>query len=101
VVEEAGRILADNAISACRSCGATSCGMDHESHLFSILMDLFGARRPGASRMPVLMSKGGLAKISAAGGGCRRQFVSFGTHPDSETITFKVQGVTRTSCWQP
>jgi hypothetical protein len=41
----------------------------------------------------VPMVKGGLAKLSAAVAGVGGQFVAFGIHPDSETITFKVQEV--------
>jgi len=76
-VEEAGRILADNAISGLPVMrGDELVGMITESHLFSILMDLFGARRPGVRVMAkVLMVKGGLAKISAAVAGAGGQFV--------------------------
>jgi acetoin utilization protein AcuB len=94
-VEEAGRILADNAISGLPVMrGDELVGIITESHLFSILMELFGARRPGARVMAkVPMVKGGLAKLSAAVAGVGGQFVAFGIHPDSETITFKVQEV--------
>lgn len=94
-VEEAGRILADNAISGLPVMrGDELVGIITESHLFSILMELFGARRPGVRVMAkVSMVKGGLAKISTAVADAGGQFVAFGTHPDSETVTFRVQGV--------
>ncbi len=96
-VEEAGRILADNAISGLPVVrGDELVGIITESHLFSVLMELFGARRPGVRIMAkVPMVKGGLAQLSAAVAGVGGQFVSFGIHPDSETVTLKVQDVSR------
>ena len=39
--------------------------------------------------------KGSLAKLSGAVTAAGGQFAAFGLHPDSETVTFKVQGVDR------
>jgi acetoin utilization protein AcuB len=96
-VEEAGRILVDNAISGLPVMrGDELVGIITESHLFAILMELFGARRPGVRVMAkVHYEKGGLAKISGAVAAIGGQFTAFGLHPDSETVTFKAQGVTQ------
>jgi acetoin utilization protein AcuB len=69
-------------------------GIITESHLFSVLMELFGARRPGVRIMAeVSLEKGGLAKLSTAVASAGGQFVAFGIHTDHEAVTFKVQGV--------
>ncbi len=96
-VEEAGRIMADHAISGLPVMrGEELVGIITESHLFNILMELFGARRPGVRVMAkVPMKKGGLAQISAGVAAAGGQFVSFGIHPDSETVTFKVQDLSK------
>jgi acetoin utilization protein AcuB len=94
-LEEAGRILADNAISGLPVMrGGQLVGMITESHLFSILMELFGARRPGVrvmAKMPFV--KGGLAKLAGAVAAAGGQFMSFGIHPSEDAVTFKVQDV--------
>jgi acetoin utilization protein AcuB len=96
-VEEAGRILADNAISGLPVMrGDELVGIITESHLFHVLMELFGARRPGVRVMAkVTYEKGGLAKLSSAVTAAGGQFTAFGLHPDSETVTFKAQDITR------
>jgi acetoin utilization protein AcuB len=94
-VEEAGRILADNAISGLPVMrGNELVGMITESHLFGVLMELFGARRPGVRIVAeVSLEKGGLAKLSSAVASAGGQFLAFGIHTDHEAVTFKVQGV--------
>ena len=96
-VEEAGRILADNAISGLPVMrGDELVGIITESHLFNILMEMFAARRPGVRVMAkVPMKKGGLAQLSTAVAAAGGQFASFGVHPDSETVTFKVQHLSK------
>jgi acetoin utilization protein AcuB len=94
-LEEAGRILADNAISGLPVMrGGELVGIITESHLFSILMELFGARRAGTrvmAKMPFV--KGGLARLAGAVAAAGGQFVSFGIHPSEDAVTFKVQNV--------
>jgi acetoin utilization protein AcuB len=71
-------------------------GMISESELFSILMELFGARRKGVRIMAkIAPAKGGLAKLAASVAAAGGQFVAFGIHPSEDAITFKVQGVER------
>jgi acetoin utilization protein AcuB len=96
-VEEAGRILADNAISGLPVMrGDELVGIITESHLFHVLMELFGARRPGVRVMAkATYEKGALAKLANAVAAAGGKFVAFGLHPDSETFTFKVQDVTK------
>lgn len=94
-LEEAGRVLADNAISGLPVMrGDELVGMISESELFSTLMELFGARRKGVRVMAKIMPvKGGLAKLAAAVAAAGGQFVAFGIHPSEDAITFKVQDV--------
>jgi acetoin utilization protein AcuB len=94
-VEEAGRIMADNKISGLPVMrGDELVGIISESHLFNILLELFGAREPGIRvTAKYVRAAGGLAKISAAVSALGATFVAFGIAADSETITFKVQDV--------
>jgi acetoin utilization protein AcuB len=96
-LEEAGRIMADNAISGLPVMrGDELVGIITESQLFSILMELFGARRKGVRVMAkITPAKGGLAKLAAAVAAAGGQFVAFGIHPSEDAITFKVQDVAK------
>jgi acetoin utilization protein AcuB len=96
-VEEAGRIMADNKVSGLPVMRAGELvGIISESHLFNILLELFGAREPGIRvTAKVQREKGTLAKISSAISALGAQFVAFGIAADSETVTFKVQDVDR------
>lgn len=94
-LEEAGRILADNSISGLPVMrGDDLVGMISESELFSILMELFGARREGVRVMAKMaFVKGGLAKLAGAVADAGGMFVSFGIHPSDDAATFKVVGL--------
>jgi acetoin utilization protein AcuB len=96
-VEEAGRIMSDNKISGLPVMrGNDLVGIITETHLFNILLELFGARDPGirvTAKVPV--AKGTLAKIASAVSATGAYFVAFGIAGDSETITFKAQDVDR------
>jgi acetoin utilization protein AcuB len=94
-LEEAGRVMADNSISGLPVMrGDELVGMISESELFSILMELFGARRPGIRVMAgVPFVKGGLAKLAGAVAAAGGQFMSFGIHPSEDAVTFKVRGI--------
>jgi acetoin utilization protein AcuB len=96
-VEEAGRIMADNSVSGLPVMrDGELVGIITESHLFGVLLELFGARRPGVRVMAkVQYEKGGLCKLSGAVAAIGGQFAAFGLHPDSETVTFKVQDIDR------
>jgi acetoin utilization protein AcuB len=96
-VEEAGRIMADNKVSGLPvMCDGELVGIITESHLFNILLELFGAREPGIRvTAKVKREKGGLAKLSGAVSALGAGFVAFGIAADSDTITFKVQEVDR------
>jgi len=94
-VEEAGRIMAEGRVSGLPVLrGKDLVGMITESHLFSILLDVFGARQPGVrveARTP--LEKGGLAKLATAVSGLGGHFMSFAESMDQGTITFKAQDV--------
>jgi acetoin utilization protein AcuB len=94
-IEEAGRIMADNKVSGLPVMrGDDLVGIITESHLFHVLLELFGARDPGIRvTAKVRREKGTLAKISSAIAALGAQFVAFGIAADSETVTFKVQDV--------
>ncbi len=71
-------------------------GIITESHLFNILLDVFGARRSGVritAKMP--MTKGGLSKISTAVAGIGGHFMAFAESMDLGIATFKVEDVER------
>ena len=94
-LEEAGRIMADNAISGLPVMrGDELVGIITESELFSTLMELFGARRSGVRVMAKMaLVKGGLARLAGAVAEADGHFVAFGIHPSDDAVTFKVQGV--------
>ena len=96
-VEEAGRIMADNKVSSLPVLrDGDLVGIITESHLFNILLELFGAREPGIRvTAKVHREKGTLARISSAISALGAQFVAFGIAADSETVTFKVQDIDR------
>ena len=96
-VEEAGRIMAEGKVSGLPVLrGKELVGMITESHLFSILLDVFGARLPGIrieAKMP--LEKGGLAKLSTAIAGLGGHFMAFAESMEQGSVTFKVQDVDR------
>jgi acetoin utilization protein AcuB len=95
-VEEAGRIMAERKVSGLPvTRDGELVGMITESHLFNILLDVFGADQHGVRvtvKMP--LSKGGLSKLSTAIAGIGGRFVAFAESMDQGTSTFKVQDVT-------
>jgi acetoin utilization protein AcuB len=94
-VEEAGRIMADNKISGLPVLrDGQLVGIITETHLFQVLLELFGARLPGIRvTARVHRDPGGLAQLSSTVSALGATFVAFGIAADSETITFKVQNV--------
>ena len=96
-IEEAGRIMADNKVSGLPVLrGDELVGIVTESHLFHVLLELFGAREPGIRvTARVEREQGGLARLSGAVAALGATFVAFGIAADSQTITFKVQDVGR------
>lgn len=96
-VEEAGRIMAEGKVSGLPVMrDGKLVGMITESHLFGVLLDVFGARQSGlrvTARQP--LAKGGLAKLSAAIAGAGGHFVAFAESMDEGTVTFKVQDLDR------
>ena len=94
-VEEAGRIMADNRISGLPVMrGDELVGIITESHLFNVLLELFGARTHGVRVMAKIEHhQGVLAKITGAIAGVGGQIEALGLHGDSETVTFKVVNV--------
>jgi acetoin utilization protein AcuB len=96
-VEEAGRIMAANKVSGLPVLrDGELVGIITETHLFNILLELFGAFDPGIRvTAKIQREKGGLAKISSAISGLGAGFVSFGIAADTGMITFKVQDVER------
>ena len=96
-VEEAGRIMADNKVSGLPVLrGEELVGIITETHLFNVLLELFGAREPGIRvTARFTRAQGGLAKVSSAVAATGATFVAFGIAADSETVTFKVQDVER------
>jgi acetoin utilization protein AcuB len=96
-VEEAGRIMSDNKISGLPVMrGSELVGVITESDLFSILLDVFGARRSGVritAKEP--LAKGGLCKLSTAISEVGGHFVAFAESMDKGIVTFKVQEVER------
>ncbi len=91
-VEEAGRIMSDNKVSGLPVMrGDELVGIITESHLFEILLELFGARTPGVRVMAKIPHEQGvLAKITGAIAAVGGQIEALGLHGDSETVTFKV-----------
>ena len=100
-LEEAGRIMADNKISGVPVLrDGDLVGIITESHLFNVLVELFGARKPGV-RLTLLMPevRGTIAKLTAAIAELGGQIVAFGEIDEPEknrfVATLKVQGVAR------
>jgi acetoin utilization protein AcuB len=96
-VEEAGRIMADNKISGLPVLrGKELVGIITESHLFNVLLELFGARTSGVRVMAKIAHQQGiLSKITGAIAAIGGQIEALGLHGDSETVTFKVVFVGR------
>lgn len=100
-LEEAGRIMADNKISGVPVMrGDELVGIITESHLFNVLVELFGARKPGV-RLTLLMPevRGTIAKLTSTIADLGGQIVAFGEADEPEknrfVATLKVQGVPR------
>jgi acetoin utilization protein AcuB len=94
-VEEAGRIMAEGKVSGLPVVrDGVLVGMITESHLFNVLLDVFGAHQHGVrvtAKMP--LAKGGLARLSTAIAAAGGHFVAFAESMDQGTATFKVQDV--------
>lgn len=96
-VEEAGRIMADNKISGLPVMrGDELVGMFTESHVFNILLELFGAWTSGVRvTAKIAHEQGMLARITGAIAGIGGQIEALGLHGDSQTVTFKVVNLPR------
>ena len=94
-VEEAGRIMSEGKVSGVPVVRDDQLvGLITESHLFRILLDVFGAHQAGVrvtAKMP--LTKGGLAMISTAIAGIGGHFMAFAESMDTGEVTFKVQDV--------
>jgi len=91
-VEQAGRIMSDNKISGLPVMrDGELVGIITESHLFNVLLELFGARTSGVRVMARIPHEAGvLAKITSAIASVGGQIEALGLHGDSQTVTFKV-----------
>jgi acetoin utilization protein AcuB len=91
-VEQAGRIMSDNKISGLPVVREGELvGIITESHLFQVLLELFGARTAGVRVMARIPHEAGvLANITSAIAGVGGQIEALGLHGDSQTVTFKV-----------
>jgi acetoin utilization protein AcuB len=100
-LEEAGRIMLDNKISGLPVMrDGELVGVITESHLFNVLIELFGARKPGVRlTLSVPEIPGSLAKITSAISALGGIFVAFGEIDQPEAgrlvATIKVQNVDR------
>jgi acetoin utilization protein AcuB len=100
-LEEAGRIMLDNKISGLPVMrDGALVGVITESHLFNVLIELFGARRPGVRlTLSVPEIPGSLAKITSAISALGGIIVAFGEIDQPEAgrlvATMKVQNVDR------
>lgn len=100
-LEEAGRIMLDNKISGLPVMrDGELVGVITESHLFNVLIELFGARKPGVRlTLSVPEIPGSLAKITSAISALGGIFVAFGEIDQPEAgrlvATMKVQNVDR------
>ncbi len=99
-LEDAGRVMADNKISGVPVMRDQELvGIITESHLFNVLLELFGAREPGVRivfAMPEV--KGTFAKITGAISAQGGRIVAIGEalgDPGTRTVTIKVQDVER------
>jgi acetoin utilization protein AcuB len=100
-LEEAGRIMSDSKISGVPVLrDGELVGIITESHLFSVLVQLFGAGKPGV-RMTMIIPEiqGTLAKITAAVAALGGVFAAFGEIDEPAAgrlvVTMKVQNVSR------
>ena len=100
-LEEAGRIMADSKISGVPVLrDGELVGIITESHLFTVLVQLFGAGKPGV-RLTLIIPEiqGTLAKITAAIAALGGVFAAFGEIDEPEAgrlmVTMKVQNVAR------
>ncbi|MBN1632336.1 MAG: CBS domain-containing protein [Thermoleophilia bacterium] len=91
-VEHAGRIMSDNKVSGLPvTRDGELVGIITESHLFQVLLELFGARTAGVRVMAKIPHESGvLAKITNAIAGVGGQIEALGLHGDTQTVTFKV-----------
>ena len=91
-VEQAGRIMSDNKISGLPVLrDGELVGIITESHLFQVLLELFGARTAGVRVMARIPHEAGvLAKITSAIASVGGQIEALGLHGDSHIVTFKV-----------
>jgi acetoin utilization protein AcuB len=100
-VEEAGRIMAANKVSGLPVLrDGELVGIITETHLFNLLLELFGARESGVRVIFTIPEiKGTFAKITAAVSALGGTFVAFGeagrSAPGERTVTVKVQDVGR------
>jgi acetoin utilization protein AcuB len=96
-VEEAGRIMAEGKVSGLPVMrDGELVGIITESHLFNILLELFGARTRGVRVMAKISHQAGmLAKLTGAISSIGGQIEALGLHGDSQTVTFKVVHVGR------
>ena len=100
-LEEAGRIMADNEISGVPVVREGELvGLITETHLFNLLVELFGARKPGVRlTLSVPEIPGTLAKITTAISALGGVFVAFGESDGPVegrfVATMKVQNVDR------
>jgi acetoin utilization protein AcuB len=100
-LEEAGRIMTDSKISGVPVLrDGELVGIITESHLFSVLVQLFGAGKPGVRLTLVIPEiQGTLAKITAAVAALGGVFVAFGEIDEPAAgrlvVTMKVQNVPR------
>jgi acetoin utilization protein AcuB len=100
-LEEAGRIMLDNKISGLPVLrDGELVGVITESHLFNVLIELFGARKPGVRlTLSVPEIPGSLAKITSAISALGGIIVAFGEIDQPEAgrlvATMKVQNVDR------
>ena len=100
-LEEAGRIMADNKISGVPVMrGDELVGIITESHLFNVLVDLFGARKPGV-RLTLSLPEvqGTMAKLTSAVSEIGGVFIAFGEIDEPENnrfiATLKIQNVAK------
>jgi acetoin utilization protein AcuB len=100
-LEEAGRIMADHKISGVPVVrNGDLVGIITESHLFNVLIELFGARKKGV-RVTVLLPEttGILAKITAAVSALGGTFIALGEIDEPEkghvVATMKIENAER------
>ena len=96
-IEEAGRIMEDNKVSGLPVLrDGELVGIVTESHMFHVLLELFGAREPGIRvTAKIHREQGGLARIASAVAATGATFVALGIASDSHTLTFKVQDIAK------